>query len=191
MARFKVVFLSTVVLVMSAGVVVGRLSAWWSPVVADVPVNPAPPPPPRPPGPPPFIGWARLASLNLTADQKQQMDAIWADTRTQMHKFDDEHDALRQARIDAVYKLLSADQRTQYDAIEAEFKAKGQALETDRDKAMHDANEKSLALLTDAQRKTWEAMTHGNRERRGSFGPSSRSTTRPSAGPGQNGGGGV
>ena len=185
MTRTKLTFLSTVVLVLSAGVVVGRLSAWWAPIA----VPPAVPVPAiRLPGPPPFLPSARFEELNLTPDQKQQMDAIWAETRQQMHSLDQQHDALRQERIAAVYKLLSPDQRTAYDKIDSNFRARGQALDSQRDQVFHSANERSLALLTDTQRKQWESMTRAwdaGHPRRGRFGPTTRrSTTRPSVGPG-------
>jgi len=197
MTRAKAVFLSTVILVLSAGVVVGRLSAWWAPIAPQPPQIAVPPP--RPPGPPPFVPWARFEELNLTPNQKQQMDAIWADTRQQMHKLDQQHDALRQSRIAAVYKLLSPQQRTAYDQIDSEFRAKGQSLESARQNLFHDANQKSLALLDATQRQRWESMTRagreGGRERHGPFGPgtrrSARSTTRPAAGAGDTAKGGA
>ena len=166
MRHTKVIFIATVVLVLSAGVVVGRLSAKL----------PAAVPPTR--GDPP--SWL-ADQLNLTADQHQRMDAIWAETKQKMdHAFDGRH-TLDKEREQAIRALLTPEQKTAYDKIQSDFRAKRGDAERERDRLIHDAVERSRALLDDGQKKKWDVLTKEMHEHHGPHGgpPGMRPGSRP------------
>src|SRR5581483_9979532 len=111
MKRSKQVFLITTVLVLAAGVVLGRLSS-------RLPDDHFPPH-----KQPPWV-----AQLGLSAEQQKQMDAIWAETRKKMDESreaaDQHRQELQQQRDDAIHKLLSADQQAAYDKIQEDYRNK-------------------------------------------------------------------
>ncbi|MDP9175040.1 MAG: periplasmic heavy metal sensor [Planctomycetota bacterium] len=164
-ARKKIIFYFTVLLMLGAGVLVGRLSARL----------PGPPPPPgRMPQP-----WL-VAELNLTPQQQQQMDALWADVRKKNEHIFDQRHQLQQQRDDDIHRLLTPEQQSTYDKIQQEFRNNADAMNHEFEKSIADANQHSREMLDDAQKKTWDKITSQRmRDRRGPRGPSTqRSSTR-------------
>lgn len=162
MMRSKLVLLIAVILVLSAGVVVGRLWTQWPRVTgpADKPQS-----------------WL-VDQLDLTADQQRQMDAIWAEAKPKIAQTWDLRRALDHERDRAVQDLLTPEQWTEYGKIFDEFRVKEAALHQEREQLMHDAEARSRALLSDSQKQKWDAMKNAHRWY-GSRGPASRPSTRP------------
>jgi Spy/CpxP family protein refolding chaperone len=163
MKRSRQVFLITAVLVLCAGVVVGRLTARLS-------VEPSPPQAGHPPS------WL-ADQLDLSAEQRQQMDAIWAAAITQMHNSGREQHDLDRQRDDAIRALLSSDQEMMYDEINDTYRSERQQLEKERDALIKSAEERSRALLTDAQKAKWDTLPkpmHGRHPPGPGFGPTSQ-----------------
>lgn len=170
MGRIRIIMLVAFVLVMSAGVVVGRL---W----ARLPVET------RPQGRSP--SWL-ADQLQLSSDQRQQMDAIWNDTKQQIGALMDHRRGLDREREQAIRNLLTPDQRTAYDKINDDFRARRSDLDKQREALLRQANERSRALLTETQQKRWDTLTKEmhdhDHDRRGQHGPPGlRPTTKPAA----------
>jgi len=165
-----VLLLSTVVLMLGAGVVVGRLSLAPLPPVA---IPQTQPDRPRP--------W--FDQLALSAQQRQEMDAIWTDTKQKLHNLSmmDRRRELDRQRDEAIRALLSEQQLSAYEQINNDFHSRIDQLDKQRQKLIDDANQRSRALLDDNQKKLWDEQSkrmhaHG--------GPSTqRSTTGPWGGP--------
>lgn len=166
--RSNIVLLAAFVLVMSAGVVVGRL---WTrlPVVSAQ------------------HGRSRswLADqMNLSPQQRQRMDAIWSGTKQKIHQtFEKQHEIDHQ-RDAAILALLTPSQKTAYDKIEASHQAARAQLDKQRAALVHDANQRSRALLSDEQKARWDGLSkqmpvpwrHGPH---GPHGPHGRPATQP------------
>jgi Spy/CpxP family protein refolding chaperone len=148
------------VLVLCAGVVVGRLSARLSSEI-----------PPPPPGHTP--SWL-ADQLDLTADEQQKMDAIWADVKQQMSRdWDKRHDLDRQ-RDEAIRNMLTDEQRAKYEEIYDTYRQKRADMEKTRDALIKSAEERSRALLTDSQKVRWDQLAkdmHGHHPGPGGPGP--------------------
>jgi Spy/CpxP family protein refolding chaperone len=173
MKRSRQVLLMMAVLVLCAGVVVGRLSARLS---AEI----SPPPPGHTPS------WL-ADQLDLTTDEQQKMDAIWADVKQQMSRdWDKRHDLDRQ-RDEAVRDLLSNDQLVQYEEIYETYREKRADMEKTRDGLIKSAEERSRELLTDSQKVQWDQLAkdmHGHRVGPGGPGPDHGPGGGPDHGPG-------
>jgi hypothetical protein len=171
MKRSKQVFLMATVLVLCAGVVVGRLSAKLA--------IEAPPPPPA--GHPP--SWLQ-DQLSLSADQRQQMDGIWAEVHQQMGADRHRRQEFDHERDEAIQNMLSDQQKLVYQAILDEYHTKRQQMENTRDALIKSAEERSRALLSDSQKLRWDQLAkdmHGHRSGPGGgpgpgvgFGPTSQ-----------------
>ena len=144
MSRSKRVFLMAIVLVLCAGLVVGRLSARLVP----------PPMPPHDHSP----SWLQ-DQLGLTSEQKQQMDSIWADTKSQIGKTWDGRHELDKQRDDAVHNLLTTEQQAAFTKIYDDYHAKRQSLEKQRDDLIKTAEDRSRSLLSDPQKTQWDTLT--------------------------------
>jgi hypothetical protein len=180
--RKVILLLCTVILVLGAGVVVGRLLAPL-PAAAIVQTQPDRPRPP----------W--FDQLALSSQQRQQMDAIWDDTRQKLHNlnFLDHRRELDKQRDAQIRGLLSTSQVAAYDQINTDFRAKVDELDKERQKLIDDANQRSRALLDDSQKKLWDEQSkrpHG--QDHGPHGPDhgphggpdgGAPTTRPWPGP--------
>jgi Spy/CpxP family protein refolding chaperone len=145
------VFLVAAVLVLCAGVVVGRLSMQLAATA-----------PPPPPGHPP--SWL-ADQLDLTADQRQQMDAIWADVKQQIGSGWDKRHDLDHERDQAIQNLLTDQQKTAYQKIYDDYRSKRQEIDKTRDALIKSAEERSRALLNDSQQKRWDLLAkdmHGH-----------------------------
>ncbi len=163
--RRSTILLSTAsVLVLSAGLVVGRLSAHL-PVTASRGADHG-------------KGWFS-DTLGLSPDQKSKMDGIWSEVRQQVDKMGDRRHGLDHDRDVAIRGLLTPEQSTAYDKIFADYHERRAELDKNRDKLFHDANDRSRALLSPDQQAKWEAMSRDMRDHHG-----------PPGGPGHQRGGG-
>jgi len=63
--------------------------------------------------PPPPLG----QQLGLNADQQKQLDAIWADTKTQFQAVDAQRNAIRMQSRDKVRAILTPDQLAKFNAM--------------------------------------------------------------------------
>jgi Spy/CpxP family protein refolding chaperone len=164
--------LSTVVLMLGAGVVVGRLSLAPLPHAAIAQTQPDRPRP-----------W--FDQLALSSQQRQQMDAIWNDTKQKLHNLSmmDRRRELDKQRDESIRALLSGQQLASYEQINRDFHAGLDELDKERQKLIDDANQRSRALLDDNQKKLWDDQSKRPRDH-GRGGPTTqRSTTRPWSGP--------
>ena len=142
-SRSNTILIATFVLVMSAGVVVGRLWTRLPAVSAGHDHSPS---------------WL-ADQMNLSTEQRQQMDAIWSDTKQEIHAtFDRQHELDRQ-RDAAVLALLTPQQKTAYDKIKADHTAGRAELDKQRESLVHEANDRSKALLSDDQKSRWDALS--------------------------------
>src|ERR1700761_8020731 len=130
--RSKFVLSIAAILVLSAGLVVGRL---WTRLM------------PSAPGPDHGRGWF-IEQLNLSSDQRQKMDAIWANTKQQVDKMSDRRHALDKERDEAIRTLLTAEQMAAYDSIFDIYHTKRAEYDHDRQKLFDDADEQTRKLLT-------------------------------------------
>jgi hypothetical protein len=143
MSHHKILFLSTLLLVLGAGVVVGKLSTRLPEMVVGKPGGGGPP-------------WA--AQLGLTAEQQKQWDAIWADVSPKIGKTFDSRRAIDRERDQAVLALLTSEQRAAFEKIQNDCRVKRQDCDHDRDHIIHDAEDRSQALLDDVQKKRWDTL---------------------------------
>ncbi len=165
MKHSKVIFLAALVLVMSAGVVVGRL---WSQLPGR----------PHGPGNPSWLA----DQLNLTPEQRQQMDAVWADTKQKIDKTVERRRLLDRERDQAIEDLLGPEQWAAYGKLIDEFRAHRADLDKERAAILHQANESSQALLTDDQKQKWDSLRQSRPHDRGHWphgDGAQRSTTMP------------
>jgi len=110
------------------------------------------------------------ARLNLTADQQKQMECIWSDALTKAPDMPARVHDLDVARDAAVEKDLSPEQRTTFEQLEAERDSQVTALRAERDKILHDAQDKTRAILTPDQTKIFDQIIKES----GHFSPSMR-----------------
>src|ERR1700712_3968206 len=126
LSRLKFLLIPTVALVLGAGMVIGRISTKL----------PATSQPTTKPG-----EWFD-EQLNLSADQRKQMETIWGDVHQNMGKSFDSRRQLDEQRDQSVKDLLSDDQKKAYDEIYASYRAKRTDLDKQRDKQFADANQR-------------------------------------------------
>jgi Spy/CpxP family protein refolding chaperone len=168
--RKSTIFLSAAtVLVLSAGLVIGRLSAHLPVVTRHFDRG---------------RGWLP-DTLELTPDQHQKMDAIWADVKQQMDKNGDHRRALDRERDASIRALLTPQQLTAYDNIFQDYHAHRADLDKERTQLFHTANDRSRALLTPDQQVKWDAMAKDmhDHDHHGPGGPPGRSFGTPSTRP--------
>jgi hypothetical protein len=162
----RLILFTTFLLMLLAGVVLGRL---WGRLPERI----------GPAGSPP--SWL-ADQLDLNHEQRQQMDAIWAETRKKMGDGMKARHDLDKQRDQAIVNLLTPAQKANYDRINQDFRRKRDDLDRKREAMIHDAEVRSRALLNAEQIKTWDTVTQQWRHRRGGRrGPPSatRPTSRP------------
>jgi Spy/CpxP family protein refolding chaperone len=174
MSRSKLILVATFVLVLSAGMVVGRLMATLPTMTVRRPTTQ--------PSQQPW--WA--AQLDLTTSQRTQMDAIWADVKPKVDETFDRRRQLERKREEALEDLMGPTQYAAYEKIFKDFYAQRADIDSDRQKLIHDAEERTKALLSDTQLKQLEALgPHEFHIPRGGGGGGHRlnltSTTMPAA----------
>jgi hypothetical protein len=155
MMHSNLVLASTAVLVLAAGLSVGRLTAR---LPLDRPLLGA--------GSADQRSWL-ADQLGLRPDQRQQMDAIWKQTWPQMEKTFEARRDLDKQRDQAIQALLDPQQRIAYQKTLDEFRARREDLFKQRNQLMQDANAQSRALLDEDQQKVWDVLTKQMRDRHG------------------------
>ena len=116
--------------------------------------------------------------LKLTPEQHKQMGEIWSETmQNWMRTYGERRRALAAERDQLVQGLFTPAQQVQYDAIMQEYERKLSELAQEGGKAREAANKRTMDILTESQRKTFEEITR-QREVHG-WGP-------PGRGPGRN-----
>jgi Spy/CpxP family protein refolding chaperone len=155
----------TSALVLCAGVVLGRL---WAQLPVKMPEHGQGP------------SWI-ADQLNLTSEQRQQMDAVWAQTMQKIGQTMDQRHECDKQRDTAVTALLTEQQRAAYEKIMSDYHGKRSELDKQRDSLIHDADDRSRALLDDVQKARWDELTKEMHGRHGPHRPGSPDT-RP-AGP--------
>jgi hypothetical protein len=177
MWRSKIILTGMVILVMAAGVSVGRLS--WTFVQPASTQTPARSDHHRP-------SWVTI--LNLTPDQQQQVDAIWKSTKPQMEMVTENRANLSKERDAAILGLFSPDQAVAYEKILGDYHAEVAASDKAQQTILEDSNAKTRALLDEAQQKKWDVMVKEQKEhwrhgsggsRMGTKASSNASTTQP------------
>lgn len=131
--------------------------------------------------------------LHLNADQQKQMRQIWSDLMQQMRANGEKRRALTKERQDALRALLATPElQAKYDAIVKEYDQKLSDLAQEGGKAREEANRRTLAILTDAQRAKFEEFmkSQGTRRPRGDDHGRGRHGPRPGQGPPQPAGAG-
>jgi len=175
LSRLKFLLIPTVALVLGAGMVIGRISTQLPSAAATQPTTQ--------PG-----RWFD-EQLNLSADQRKQMETIWGDVRANMGKTFEGRDAISKERDAAVQELLTPEQKIAYDKIYETYRAKRDEMDKQREKLFADANQRSRAILSPEQQKRWDAISQEHRgwggggRRGGPRGPGSQPSTRPSTRP--------
>jgi len=173
MTSSKIILTMTVILALCAGVVGGRLSSRLQEEHRDTHVGP----PPSGHGP---NNWMS-EQLKLSADQKQQMDSIWNDTKPKIEKTFERQQLMDRERDEAIADLLGPAQWAAYSKLINDFRARRKDIDSERADLFKDANERSRALLNDDQKKAWDEFSRGGRDRRhGGRGSSTKpSSTQP------------
>jgi Spy/CpxP family protein refolding chaperone len=164
----RLILFTTFLLILIAGIVVGRV---WQRL-----------PPPLAPG---AEGHSWLADqLDLNGEQRQRMDAIWAETRKAMAQSYQKRRALDQQRRQAIVGLLTPEQKAEYDRINQAFSKKRQDLDRQRADLIKQTEVRSRALLNARQRETWDKMNSRwqQRRHRGQW-RQRHGTTRPASRP--------
>jgi hypothetical protein len=110
------------------------------------------------------------ARLNLSAEQQKQMEDIWSEALDKAPDMPARVHDLDVARDAAVEKDLSPEQRTIFEQLEAIRDNQVTELRAQRDKIMHDAQDKTRAILTPDQTKTFDQIIKES----GHFSPSMR-----------------
>jgi hypothetical protein len=164
----RLILFATFVLVLLAGIVLGRL---WGRL------------PERRLAPDSSPSWL-ADQLNLTQEQRQKMDAIWAEARKELGDGMKARRDLEKQQADAIVALLTPAQKSDYDQIVQNFRDKREKLDRKRELMIHDAEVRSRALLNDRQAKTWDEVNQRWRQRHQHGGRhGSQGTTRPSSQP--------
>jgi len=167
MSRRQIAFLTTMVLVLCAGVVVGRLTT-------RMPL----PAPEQGPGP----SWI-AQQLDLSAAQRQQMDAIWAETRQKMDQSFEKRHELDKQRDAEVRALLSEEQRAAFEKIMANYHAQRSEMDKQRESLIHDAETRSRALLDKTQQDRWDELTKEMHARHAMHHQGESAQTKPASQP--------
>jgi hypothetical protein len=150
MFRTKLILAFTVVLVMAAGLTVGRLS-----VTPTIPVSVLPATRPmhgehgehRP-------SWVK--DLNLTVVQQAEIDHIWQNTLASLQPLMEEEHSIEPDREAAIQKLFTPDQLAAYNKIIQDSKDKRSELDKERKTALDNANAQTRALLDEGQQKIFD-----------------------------------
>jgi Spy/CpxP family protein refolding chaperone len=149
------------------------------------------PPPVSPPEPPPRGntrgGWI-ASELNLTDEQRQQMDAIWSSTARQAGRERwSKRDELRKQRDASIQALIPAEQMPQYDKAQADYRAAVDAMEAQWRAEFQQAVQKTREILNEEQRQKYDKImarhAEGPRGGRGRSGPPGDPATTPPPGP--------
>jgi hypothetical protein len=168
MSRVRIVFLLGFILSLAAGVVVGMVVSRPGVMIAGPATKPSSD---RDPG-----GRNSFAEkLELTPQQDEAMKKIWNEVQASMRQFEagrfDRRHALADERDKAVLLLIPPEKKADYERIQQEHAAKMTELNNERDRIFKEADEKTKAILSEAQWKKLEEMKKDHRGPRGPGGP--------------------
>jgi Spy/CpxP family protein refolding chaperone len=148
-----------------AVIIFGFLIAFAAGLVVGLrPCVEAQPPPPRPSR---HGGWL-AAELDLTAEQREQMDAIWSEIAFRgRHEREEQRRELLRQRDEAIVSLIRPEDQPKYEAHLAEHAEQMDALEREWRDAFKSAVEQTKAILTPEQQARYERMLQRGPSERG------------------------
>jgi Spy/CpxP family protein refolding chaperone len=110
------------------------------------------------------------AELNLTSEQKEQMNGIWSEVMGfAMRQRAEQSKSLRQERDQAVAGLLTAEQHPRYEAILEDYARKDAEMSEQRKQAFEEAIKRTKEILTHEQAVKYDELMKKQRDR--GFGP--------------------
>lgn len=168
MSRRQIAFVTTSALVLCAGFVLGRLTSHVRTASPHEHGNPS---------------WI-AEQLNLSAAQKQQMDALWAETRLKIDQSSDRRRQMDRQRDAEIQAMLSDEQRTAFQKIMNGYHGQRADADKQRESVIHDAEARSRALLDETQQKKWDELAKDMHSHRGPHRPGGSPDTRPATQPG-------
>jgi len=175
MSNVKLFLVLAFVMVCAAGAGVG--------MIVDQRLRLVTPPPEHPRGP--------MEQLKLTPDQRDKMRVIWSEVgKLREERFRDRR-VLSQTRDTQILALLTPDQKAVYDKIQDSYRASVKDAEDSLQKAVHDAEDQTRAILTPEQQAHYEEIRKnfgvpGDRRRGGGRNREhNHSTTQPATMPAQ------
>ena len=101
---------------------------------------------------------ALAAQLQLTGDQQQQIRTIWEHVQQVASESTEEAKSLDRTRQNKLLELLTDEQKERFKPIDQEYRNGYVALMARRERVMGDAIEQTRQLLTDSQRKKYDAL---------------------------------
>src|SRR5665213_2906941 len=169
MSKIKLFLVLAFVMVCAAGAGVG--------MIVDQRLRPIVPPPDHHPHGP-------MDQLKLTSDQQGKMQSIWSEVGKLRDQRFKERRELSQNRDKQILALLTATQKADYDKIQESYRSSVKESEDALQKAVHDAEEQTRAMLTPEQLPIYEKVRSrmgppGGGGRRGGGRNRNRSTTQP------------
>jgi Spy/CpxP family protein refolding chaperone len=108
--------------------------------------------------------------LQLTAEQREKMKAIWSEVSKGREESGEKRRAIEKERTDALKAFLgklSPEQRTEYESISQKFQQDRQELDRERDTKFKEAERQTEEMLTPEQREKYKALREKRREGRG------------------------
>jgi len=120
-----------------------------------------------------------MAELNLTPQQREQMQQIWSETmESSGRKHWEQRRAIAAQRDSAIVGLLTAEQKAKYERIGQDYDRKMAELSQQRKAAFDQAIERTKKILTPTQAAKYDELLRKQRERRGG-GPGRRGMGPP------------
>ena len=108
--------------------------------------------------------------LNLTPEQRDQMQKIWAETMEPIRRLQHEQrQKLQEEREEAILNLLSLEQREQFEKINEAHSLSMEKLAQHRKALFDEAQEKTKKILSEDQQKKYEEILKDRGPRRGRF----------------------
>lgn len=123
--------------------------------------------PPPEPQPPRHGGWL-AAELELSPDQRTQLDRIWSETAFRgRHGREERRREIFRARDEAIVGLIRPEDRPAYEEILRQHSEQMNALEREWKDAFQSAVEQTRELLTPEQRTRYEELLQRQQPERG------------------------
>jgi Spy/CpxP family protein refolding chaperone len=100
-----------------------------------------------------------LAELNLTADQREKMKAIWTEAmKATGGQEREKRDAARKERDEALRALVTGEQKERLEEVLSAYQKKMEAISQESGKARDEARERTRALLSESQRVQYDEL---------------------------------
>ncbi len=108
--------------------------------------------------------------LNLTSEQRDQMQKIWEETVGPIRRLQHEQrQKLQEEREEAILNLLSPEQREQFEKINEAHSLSMEKFAQHRKDLFNEAQEKTKKILSEDQQKKYEEILKDRGPRRGRF----------------------